>query len=59
MEDPRIQEGVDMIQSMWYGIGIQIVNLAIKVYNLTPQQAQALKDIYLKPNDYTVKIRDD
>jgi hypothetical protein len=59
MEDPRIQEGIDIIQSIWYGVGVEIVNLAIKTYNLNPEQARALRDAYLKPNEYTVRIRDD
>ena len=58
MEDPRIKEGIDMIQSLWYGVGVQIVNLAIQVYSLNPEQARALKDVFLKPNDYCVRLRD-
>lgn len=57
MEDPRVQEGLDMIQTIWYGVAIQIVNMAIKTYNLTPEQAKALREVYLKPNQYTVKLR--
>jgi hypothetical protein len=57
MEDPRVQEGLDMIQTIWYGVAIQIVNMAIKTYNLTPEQGKALKEVYLKPNQYTVKLR--
>jgi hypothetical protein len=57
MEDPRVQEGVDMIQSMWYGVAIQIVNMAIRTYNLNPEQSKALKELFLKPNDYTVRLR--
>ncbi len=58
MENPRIEEGVEMIQSIWYGVGVQIVNLAIKVYNLDKDQARALKEIYLRPNDFTVRLQD-
>jgi hypothetical protein len=57
MEDTRIEEGVEMIQSIWYGVGVRIVNLAIKIYDLNKEQAQALKDAYLKPNDFTVRLR--
>lgn len=57
MDDPRVEEGVTMIQTIWYGVAIQIVNMAIKTYNLNPQQAKALKDVYLRSNDYTVSIR--
>jgi hypothetical protein len=57
MEDSRIEEGVEMIQSIWYGVGVQIVNLAIKIYNLNSEQAKALKETYLRPNDFTVRVR--
>lgn len=56
MEDPRIQEGATMIESIWYGVGVQIVNMAIRVYSLNEEQAKALKEVYLKPNDYSVRI---
>jgi hypothetical protein len=57
MEDSRIQEGVTMIESIWYGVGVQIVNMAIRIYNLNSEQAKALKEAYLKPNDYSVRLR--
>jgi hypothetical protein len=57
MDDPRIHDGLDLIQTIWYGVAIQIVNTAIRVYNLTPAQASALKEVYLKPNTYTVRLR--
>ena len=57
MDDPRVGEGLEMIQSIWYGVAIQIVNMAIRVYNLNPEQAKALKEVYLRPNDYTVRLR--
>lgn len=57
MDDPRVQEGVDIIQSMWYGIAIQIVNMAIHTYKCDAQQAKALKELFLKPNDYTIRLR--
>lgn len=56
MEDSRIQEGVAMIESIWYGVGVQIVNMAIRTYNLNDAQAKALREVYLKPNDYSVRV---
>lgn len=58
MADSRILEGVEMIQSIWYGVGVQIVNLAIKIYNLDKEQAKALKETYLRPNDFTVRLQE-
>ena len=57
MDDTRIEGGLEMIQSIWYGVAIQIVNMAIRVYKLNPDQAKALKEVYLRPNDYCVRLR--
>ena len=59
MNDSRVDEGVEMIQSIWYGAAIQLVNMAIRVYKLNDQQAKALKEVYLRPNDYQVYLRRD
>lgn len=50
------QEGLQMIERMWYSIAIKIVSLAINIYNLDEDQASALKDVFLKPNDYTASL---
>lgn len=57
--DPRVEEGIEILQNIWYSVAIKIVNLAIEVYNLDDSQASALKEIYLRPNDYIVQIRND
>ena len=59
MNDSRVNEGVEMIQSIWYGTAIQIVTMAIRVYKLNDEQAKALKEVYLRPNDYQVYLRRD
>lgn len=58
MNDPELQEGIDMLESIWYLLAIQIVNLAIDVYNLNPEQAKALRDVFLKQNQYYVTLTD-
>ena len=50
------QEGLQMIEMMWYSIAIKIVSMAIEVYKLDEEQAAALKDVFLKPNDYTASL---
>lgn len=57
--DPRVEEGIEILQNIWYSVAIKIINLAIEVYNLDDSQAAALKEIYLRPNDYIVQIRND
>ena len=56
--DSRTEEGVGLLQSLFYETAYRIVNLAIKVYNLDSEQAAALRDVYLRPNDYQIMLRD-
>jgi hypothetical protein len=55
--DQRTEEGVTLLQSLFYESAYRIVSLAIKVYNLDSEQAAALRDVYLRPNDYQVMLR--
>ena len=56
--DQRTEEGVTLLQSLFYESAYRIVSLAIKVYNLDSEQASALRDVYLRPNDYQVMLRE-
>ena len=56
--DQRTEEGVALLQSLFYETAYRIVTLAIKVYNLDSDQAAALRDVYLRPNDYEIIVRD-
>jgi hypothetical protein len=58
MNDPELQEGIDMLESIWYLLAIQIVNIAIDVYNLNSEQAKALREVFLKQNQYYVSLTD-
>lgn len=57
MNDPDLQTGIDIVESTWYLVAISIVELAIKTYNLSKEQAQALRDVYLKQNHYYVQLQ--
>ena len=57
MDDPEIKEGIEIIESIWYLMAISIVEMAIKIYGLNEEQAQALKDVYLKQNNYFVVLK--
>jgi hypothetical protein len=57
MDNPELQEGIDMIESIWFFLAIKIVDLAIKTYNLDDEQARALRDVYLKQNHYYVQLK--
>jgi hypothetical protein len=56
MNDSDVQEGVELLESIWYLLAISIVEMAIRTYKLDEQQAQALKDVYLKQNNYYVEL---
>lgn len=57
MNDPEIQEGIDILESMWYLIANSIVEMAITTYKLDESQASALRGVYLKPNNYYVLLQ--
>lgn len=56
MDDPRIQEGLDIATLMWQELAYKIIEKAIRIYGLDEEQACALKDIFYKPNEYIVEI---
>ena len=56
MEEATIQEGLDIITAMWYNLASKIVEMAIQVYHLDDNQAMALKDIFLRGNDYYAEL---
>jgi hypothetical protein len=51
--------GVEILQSIWYNTALKILELSKKVYDLNEDQYKALKEIFAKPNDYVVIVRDD
>lgn len=57
MDNPEVKEGIEIIESIWYVLAISIVEMAIKTYELNEEQAQALKDVYLKQNNYFVELK--
>jgi hypothetical protein len=56
-DDPEIQEGIEILESVWYLLANRIVEMAIQVYSLDASQASALRDVYLKQNNYYVVLR--
>ncbi len=57
MNTPDVEEGIDILESMWYLIAVSIVEMAITAYKLDEDQAEALKDLYLKANNYYVTLK--
>ena len=52
----EIQFGAGCLGFMWEEIARKIVEMAIHVYNCTPEQAAALKQVFLKRGTYTIEI---
>jgi hypothetical protein len=57
MNDPEVEEGIELLESIWYLTAISIVEMAVKTYGLDEEQTKALKDIYLKQNHYHVVLK--
>lgn len=56
-DDSRVQEGLKLLSFLWYDIATRIVKKAIQVYKLDEEQARALREVYLKGNDYICVLR--
>jgi hypothetical protein len=57
MDDPELQEGIELLESIWYLTASSIVELAIQTYKLDADQAKALRDVFLKQNHYYVTLQ--
>lgn len=47
--------GFDFFRVVWWNIANEVVEKAIRIYQLDEKQADALKKAYLKPNHYYAK----
>lgn len=57
MNDPEVEEGVEILEGVWFLLANRIVEMAIQVYGLDSNQASALREVYLKQNNYYVVLR--
>ena len=57
MNDPEIEEGIELLESIWYLTASSIVDLAIRIYGLSEEQGKALRDVFLKQNHYYVTLQ--
>jgi hypothetical protein len=55
--DPRIQQGKDFLEVYWIQVAEKVVATAIKVYGLSKEQGDALKTVFLRPNEYEIVLR--
>ena len=54
MESGDVEQGRIILSILWYDVARRIIEKAIQVYELTPEQAQAIKKVFLRPGDYTI-----
>uniref|UniRef100_A0A6C0JV87 Uncharacterized protein n=1 Tax=viral metagenome TaxID=1070528 RepID=A0A6C0JV87_9ZZZZ len=54
LADPELKVGYAMTSFIWYNIAKKVVESAISVYECSPEQAEALRSVYLRPGDYMV-----
>jgi hypothetical protein len=52
----ELEEGTNLLESIWFLLANTIVDLAIQTYQLDTQQAAALKEVFLKQNHYYVVL---
>lgn len=54
--ETRLQEGTFFLETYWFRVAEQVIELAIEVYGLNNEQAKALRQVFLRPNDFQVKL---
>jgi len=52
--NPHFRLGSSILSFTWFQVAQKIVEKAIEVYKLDKEQAAALKQVFLRPNDYCV-----
>lgn len=52
----RLQEGKFFLETIWYLVAEKVIAKAIDVYRLDDEQAQALREVFLRPNLYVVDL---
>ena len=50
----RLHSGTALLSYVWFQVAQRTVETAIRIYECTPEQAAALRKVFLRPGDYTV-----
>jgi hypothetical protein len=53
---PRLEDGKFFLETVWYSLVKKVVEEAILFYELGPEEAEALRSVYLRPNNYPVEL---
>jgi hypothetical protein len=46
--------GTAILSFVWFEVAKGVVKRAIEIYELTPEQAEAIRTVFLRPNDFIV-----
>lgn len=52
----RLQDGKFFLETIWYKVAVKVIEKAIEVYRLNDEEANALREVFLRPNLYVVKL---
>ena len=52
-----LETGTRFIETIWYSFACQIVDKAIRIYNVSDERAEELRAKFLKRGDYTVEAK--
>jgi hypothetical protein len=58
MIESRMRSGTHFLEMLWFFTAERIINESVRFYQLDQDRARALRAVYLRPGDYSVKIRD-
>lgn len=52
--DPEYKVGYAMTSFIWFSVAKKVVEAAGEIYELQPEELEALKRVYLRPGDYSI-----
>jgi hypothetical protein len=57
-EDPRVVQGKKLAELLWWSLAKRIMSLAGEEYEWNDEQWAVASQIFLRPNDYFVRVGD-
>jgi hypothetical protein len=53
--DSEYKVGYAMTSFIWFSVAKKVVEAAAEIYELQPEELEALKRVYLRPGDYSIE----